>query len=559
MEEDEEGEDGLALAHGIHLWRRIDRRPISRAGAWPDPAATAFMKLDQPALLSAYQQINDRCLYSEASWLLDFITSNQLVKGAIQRTAPGFNLEAARLAFHQKQYRRAAAMLEGANDGVSLFLKLYSLMIAIELNSQARKNGEGLDFVSTGSSDELVQLQRNCKAAILAHPQDSFLLVLMSMINEGLDMDSISVNDPLIAALRLEPLNWAAWSRLRVTDESQLSSLSLPTTSPFHPFFLIKTRLSLNKDVAQNVSRLQRKYSSDKFLHFALAVNSANLRDFEVSRKLFSELFQAYPWTVEYAGVYASVLFVLGKSAELSFLARRCVGINRFSAETCLVLGNMWSLAGRHEQAVASFRRALRLDPSLPSAWVLVGHEYIELRNPSAAIACYLRATKVSPSDYRAWFGLGQVYDLLGSPAQAADYYRRAADLCPEDGRLWAALGAVFEAEEMLDHALEAYDRASVCIPVDRIVFHRLGRISLALGLHEPSLQAFYRYLGGSTGLDRVPIDGDDTASALLEVARAWMEGAGNREDAAAILRSLSALNSKEGKEALRLHTAYST
>lgn len=524
------------------------------------------MKLDQATLLSLHCQLHDRCLYSEAAWLMDFITSNQMVKGPLQRTPSSINLEAARLAFNQKQFRKAAALLtnpitngliNGPSEAVASFLRIHSLLIATELDSQARKGGDGIDFVSYTPSTELEQLLGECKGAVQAHPQDPYLLVLLSMVREVGRMDVGSVNEPLLAALRLDPMNWAAWTRIKVVDETHLASLALPLTSPLHPFFLIKVRLSLHKDVSQHIGRLQRKYPLDRYLQYALAINSANMRDFEAAARRFSALFTAEPWSIEHAGTYASALFVLGRAPELAHLASRCARIDRFSAETCLVLGNMWSLAGRHEQAVASFRRALRLDPALPSAWVLVGHEYIELRNPSAAIACYLRATKTNPADFRAWFGLGQVYDLLGSPAQAADYYRRAADLCPEYGRLWAALGAVFEAEEMLEHALEAYDRAAMCEPVDRIVFHRLARISLAMGLREPSLEAFYRYLGARTGLERMPIDGDETAQALLEVARAWMEGSGDREDAAAILKSLSVLSSKEGKEALRLHTTY--
>jgi hypothetical protein len=37
-------------------------------------------------------------------------------------------------------------------------------------------------------------------------------------------------------------------------------------------------------------------------------------------------------------------------------------------------------------QAVLYFRRALRLDRHYLSAWTLMGHEYVELKNPPAAI-----------------------------------------------------------------------------------------------------------------------------------------------------------------------------
>ena len=42
--------------------------------------------------------------------------------------------------------------------------------------------------------------------------------------------------------------------------------------------------------------------------------------------------------------------------------------------------------SGMHERAVQYFRRALRLNPAYLSAWTLMGHEYVELKNPPAAI-----------------------------------------------------------------------------------------------------------------------------------------------------------------------------
>lgn len=39
-----------------------------------------------------------------------------------------------------------------------------------------------------------------------------------------------------------------------------------------------------------------------------------------------------------------------------------------------------------HVQAVMYFRRALKLDRHYLSAWTLMGHEYVEMKNTSAAI-----------------------------------------------------------------------------------------------------------------------------------------------------------------------------
>lgn len=40
----------------------------------------------------------------------------------------------------------------------------------------------------------------------------------------------------------------------------------------------------------------------------------------------------------------------------------------------------------QHERAVEYFRRALRLSRTYLSAWTLMGHEYVEMKNAPAAI-----------------------------------------------------------------------------------------------------------------------------------------------------------------------------
>ena len=42
-------------------------------------------------------------------------------------------------------------------------------------------------------------------------------------------------------------------------------------------------------------------------------------------------------------------------------------------------------------QAVTYFRRALKLSRQYLSAWTLMGHEYVEMKNPPAAIGDILR------------------------------------------------------------------------------------------------------------------------------------------------------------------------
>ncbi len=54
--------------------------------------------------------------------------------------------------------------------------------------------------------------------------------------------------------------------------------------------------------------------------------------------------------------------------------------------------GNHYSLRGEQEKAIQYFRRATELDQTYLSAWTLMGHEYVEVKNSHAAIESYRRA-----------------------------------------------------------------------------------------------------------------------------------------------------------------------
>jgi anaphase-promoting complex subunit 8 len=142
---------------------------------------------------------------------------------------------------------------------------------------------------------------------------------------------------------------------------------------------------------------------------------------------------------------YSNILYVMNLRPKLSFLAHLCSSIDKFRPETCVVIGNYYSLLSQHEKAVNYFRRALTLDRACLSAWTLMGHEYVELKNTHAAIESYRRAVDVNRRDYRAWYGLGQTYEVLEMHAYALWYYKRAAGLRPWDGKMWMAVGSCLQ------------------------------------------------------------------------------------------------------------------
>ena len=147
---------------------------------------------------------------------------------------------------------------------------------------------------------------------------------------------------------------------------------------------------------------------------------------------------------------------------KLAFLAQVASATDKFRPETCCVVGNYYALKSEHEKAVMYFRRALTLDRNFLSAWTLMGHEYVEMKNTHAAIESYRRAVDINRKDYRAWYGLGQTYEILEMNLYALFYYQKAAGLRPYDPKMWQAVGNCYDRIGKPSESIRALRRALV-------------------------------------------------------------------------------------------------
>ncbi|CAI7812339.1 unnamed protein product [Closterium sp. NIES-54] len=259
---------------------------------------------------------------------------------------------------------------------------------------------------------------------------------------------------------------------------------------------------------------------------------------------------------------FSNILYVKEDFAGLSHLAHRVTKIDKYRPETCCIVGNYFSLKGRHERAVAYFRRALRLDRCYLSAWTLMGHEYVEMKNSAGAIQAYRRAVDINPRDYRAWYGLGQTYEILAMPYYALYYYRKAASLRPHDSRMWCAMGQCYEAQQLQqpEAAIRCYRRAVASNESEGLALHKLSKLYEGLGQMR---QAAHFYKRNLDRMDSEQVEGPELVEALLFLAthhrsegslaeaerystRLLDFGGPAKEDAKALLRELRSVHQHE-------------
>ncbi|KAL3423022.1 tetratricopeptide [Phlyctema vagabunda] len=255
----------------------------------------------------------------------------------------------------------------------------------------------------------------------------------------------------LIKSVHIYPMNWGCWLEMtslisRVEDLNRISP-HLPQNI-FSFVFHLHTSLELYQstpDLSNSLDQLLSIFPTSAFLLTCLGLLAYHNKEFVPAEAHFSQLLALHPHRLDSLDHYSNILYVMNLRPKLSFLAHLCSSIDKFRPESCVVIGNYYSLLSAHEKAVQYFRRALTLDRSCLSAWTLMGHEYVELKNTHAAIESYRRAVDVNRRDYRAWYGLGQTYEVLEMHAYALWYYKRAAGLRPWDGKMWMAVGSCLQ------------------------------------------------------------------------------------------------------------------
>ncbi|CAI7678563.1 unnamed protein product [Penicillium manginii] len=357
----------------------------------------------------------------------------------------------------------------------SLFLALYAKYLA----GEKRKNEE--TEMVLGPADggmavnrELPDLARGLEGWLVERSSKGlddkgqgwleylYAVVLLKGRNEEL------AKKWLLRSVHQNPFHWGAWQELNdllaSTEDLKQIVDHLPQnimTLIFH-VYCSQELYQATEDTYQALSELESIFPTSAFLKTQRALLYYHSKDFEEASAIFTDILATSPHRLDSLDHYSNILYVMNERPRLAFVAQIATATDKFRPETCCVVGNYYSLKSEHEKAVMYFRRALTLDRNFLSAWTLMGHEYIEMKNTHTAIESYRRAVDVNRKDYRAWYGLGQAYEVLDMSFYALFYYQRAAALRPYDPKMWQAVGSCYAKMGRVEQSIQALKRALV-------------------------------------------------------------------------------------------------
>lgn len=117
--------------------------------------------------------------------------------------------------------------------------------------------------------------------------------------------------------------------------------------------------------------------------------------------------------------------------------------------------------AKKYEQAINSYKRAVKEDPAFATAWAYMGLNYRRLENYSEAIKCYDKALKLNPGSEIALQNKAIAYEYLKDYKKASATYEKFVTLHPDNpegyfgaGRMYYELGEHYKG---VDYMIKAY------------------------------------------------------------------------------------------------------
>ncbi|KAK5662773.1 hypothetical protein OQA88_6181 [Cercophora sp. LCS_1] len=454
--------DELKEAQGAGLGEHV--HPVFSPSPDPDEAALEAQELNKYLLAKSFFDCKefDRCAAV-------FLPESVLAGLLSQKSSGGSDPRG-------KEKDSAASSARQPLPNISqksLFLALYAKVIS----GEKRKDEDsemimGPHDLGTVVNKQLLNVGRflsrwfeERRAAEEEPPTDGFLEYLYGMVLVKEKNDSAAL-EYLMRSVHAFPWNWGCW--LEITNlihrVEQLNKIAPHMPQNIMSFiFHANTAVNLYQqghDLAASLNDLLDIFPTSSFLLTCKALLNYHSKDLLAAEQDFSNLLALHPHRLDSLDHYSNILYVLNLRPKLAFLAHLCSSIDKFRPESCVVIGNYYSLLSLHEKAVQYFRRALTLDRSCLSAWTLMGHEYVELKNTHAAIESYRRAVDVNRRDYRAWYGLGQTYEVLEMHAYALWYYKKAAGLRPWDGKMWQAVGSCLQKMDRDRDGIKALKRA---------------------------------------------------------------------------------------------------
>ena len=140
--------------------------------------------------------------------------------------------------------------------------------------------------------------------------------------------------------------------------------------------------------------------------------------------------------------------------------------------------GNSFFEAGKYEEAIESYKQAIRIKPDSAKLHAFLGGAYIESGDYKKAIESFKEAIRIKPDYAGAHYFLGFAYENLGDYQKAIGAYKQAIRIKPDYSEAYNNLGCAYDSLGMYKESIDAYKQAIRINPNNALAHDNLKIVS---------------------------------------------------------------------------------
>lgn len=151
--------------------------------------------------------------------------------------------------------------------------------------------------------------------------------------------------------------------------------------------------------------------------------------------------------------------------------------------------------AGRFEQAVESYQKAIELNPQYAEAYHELGYALFKLGKYNESLEASVKATKLRPKNAETYRNLGDTYKALNQIDKACESYTKAKNLAPKHFQTVTKLANCFVQQGDSSAAINTYNDSLKVQPNNAVAHYELGKLYNSLGRSEEAMDEYTKLL----------------------------------------------------------------
>ncbi|PIW63990.1 MAG: hypothetical protein COW12_08800 [Candidatus Omnitrophica bacterium CG12_big_fil_rev_8_21_14_0_65_45_16] len=186
-----------------------------------------------------------------------------------------------------------------------------------------------------------------------------------------------------------------------------------------------------------------------------------------------------------------SALLLQGRADEALASFKKAIELDPQYAHPYINLGAVYTAAGKPAEAIDFYRKGLALNPKVRDANYNWANAAAELGHYDEAIAHYLQEFKFHPEHIKACNNLANLYSRLNQFQNAVTYYQKGIEIDPTYAKLRHNYGLLLTHLGRFDEAIEQYQAGLKANPQDADLYHGYAAVLERMGKVNEAIKAY--------------------------------------------------------------------